>query len=217
MAARFAAADEPGGKPALGVGPQRDVRQARVAERGGRIAAVRPEPLVPEHVTGAPAAGCESVGDVGPQAPAFLGGRPQSLRPHHPDTVEFSAAHQDLGEPRHLVGRRDQVGRRHDAGEEQRRVRERDDLGKGAADGHLERLRDRRGQRLAGDMARRHERHVLLGDTEIRPAEAERVQDLRRRGSHECSYPLRPRRFRVPADPTSPRGRCAPTRAGGSV
>ena len=137
-----------------------------------------PNRLLPEHVAGTPPAGCESVGDVGAQPSAFFRRRAQRLRPHHPDTVELPAALQDLGEPRHLVRRRDEVGRRHDAGEEQRRVRERDDLGHGAADRHLERFRDRRGQRLAGDMARRHQRHVVLGDTEIRPAEAERVEDL---------------------------------------
>ena len=93
MAAGLAAADQAGGQAAFRVGPHRDVGQTGVAERRGRIAAERPEPLGPEHVSGAPAQRREPVRDVGAQATALLRRGAQRLRPHDAHAVEFAAAH----------------------------------------------------------------------------------------------------------------------------
>ena len=63
-------------------------------------------------------------------------------------------------------------------GQEQRCVPERDDLAHCAADGDLEGFGYRRGQWLSGGVTRRHQWDVLFGDTEIRPPEPERIEDL---------------------------------------
>ncbi len=138
-----------------------------------------PNRLEPEHVSGAPAQRRQSGRDVRPQPPALLRRGAQCLRLHHPHAVEFTSAAQDLGEAGQLVGGRDECWTTARTPVRNRGVFENGMISvHRAADRHLERLRDRRGQRLAGGVARRHQRNVVLGDAVVRPPEAERVEDL---------------------------------------
>ena len=97
------------------------------------------------------------------------------------------------------------------------RVAERDDLVRGAADGRAERRGDRRRQRLAGHVAGRHQRQIILRQHRNSSIGSRAGRGSPRQGRRGCCVRWRPRRSRAPADPRSARGRCAPARAGRSA
>src|ERR1700733_4369559 len=105
-----------------------------MAERRRRTPAERAEPLDAELEAGTPAGREEPGCHIRPQSTTLPGCAAQRFRAHHPDTIEFSSAAPYFGEPRHLSGVRDGVGRRDDGLEEKRRVGDGDDFVSRTAD-----------------------------------------------------------------------------------
>ena len=178
MSARLAAADHRDRQRALWIGPHGDIGQPGMPECTSCVATERTETLGPQHVSGAPAHRRQPGRQVGAQPAGLFGGGAQRLRREHPHTVEFASTAENLGEPGQFVGVGHGVRGRDDAGEEFTCIRERDDLLRGTTHRGLERLGDRGGQRLAGDVARGDQCDILGRNTVIGPAESQRAEDL---------------------------------------
>src|SRR5262249_19944030 len=161
---------------ALWIGPAEDVGEPYVPEGIWRVGPVRAEPTVAQHEPHA-VAKRQPERQVDLEIRLLDEGTADRARLQALEVAEGSAGGQELEEAAELVRRCDDVGGRHDAGEEARIPRQLDDAMEVHAERATEHGRERWQQRWAGEVAAGDAVDVLCGDTIVHPAHAQGATD----------------------------------------